>query len=82
MDFYKQVRTTFEDNESLLGKEISNKDRKAMVDQLGSSASDYRSHIYQQSFWGKKRSISMSGLKTFVKSSLAHIDFDQNLLFR
>ncbi len=74
MDFYKQVRKTFEDNESLLGKEISNKDRKAMLDELGSSASDFRDHIYQQSFWGKKRSISMSGLKRFVKSSLAHID--------
>ena len=60
MDFYKHLRKTFEDYEHLLGQNISNQDRKKMVDELGKSASDFSNHIYQQSFWGKKRSISIS----------------------
>ena len=74
MDFYKNVRKTFEDHEHLLNQKISNQDRKKMVDELGTSASDFRNHVYQQSFWGKKRTISIEGLKRFINSTLAHID--------
>ncbi|MDF1694401.1 MAG: hypothetical protein P1U56_01125 [Saprospiraceae bacterium] len=74
MDFYKQIRKTFEEHEALLEKEISNEERKIMVDELGSAASDFRNHVYQQSFWGKKRTISMDGLKRFIKSAIGHMD--------
>ncbi|MEM9545727.1 MAG: hypothetical protein AAGA77_07130 [Bacteroidota bacterium] len=74
MDFYKNIRKTFEENEHLLDQQISNEDRRKIVDELGTSASDYRNHVYQQSFWGTKRSISISGLKGFIKSALVHID--------
>jgi hypothetical protein len=33
------------------------------MDALGQAASDYRNHVYQSGFWGKKRTVSMEGLK-------------------
>jgi hypothetical protein len=74
MDFYKGVRKTFEDNKLFLEKEISNEARKGILDKLGTTASEYRNHIYQQSFWGKKRTISISGLKGFLDITLLHVD--------
>jgi len=74
MDFYKQTRKTFEENQQMLDQDITDEARKLILDQLGIAASDYRSHIYQQSFWGKKRTISIAGLKGFLDNTLAHID--------
>ena len=74
MDFYKNIRKTFEENEHLLDQTISDQDRRKIVDELGTAASDFRNHVYQQSFWGTKRTISINGLKGFMKSALAHID--------
>lgn len=74
MDYYKKVRNTFEGNKSLLEKDISDVERKTMLDDLGNAASEYRVHIYQQSFWGTKRTISISGLERFVSDTLEHID--------
>lgn len=73
MDFYKGVRKIFLDHEQLLNKKISDKERKMILDNLGEVASDYRIHVYQQGFWGKKRSISIKGLKNFTRVSLAFI---------
>ena len=74
MDFYKQVRKIFEENGALLTGGVTNEARKGVLDQLGKAGSDYRNHIYQQSFWGKKRTISKSGLQGFLKDTLVHID--------
>jgi hypothetical protein len=73
MDFYKGVRKTFLDHEELLNGKISDKARKNILDSLGEVGSDYRSHVYSSGFWGKKRSISIDGLKNFTRISLAFI---------
>ena len=73
MDFYKGVRKTLLDNEDRLEQKISDKDRGALIDSLGETASDFRGHVYGQGFWGKKRSISVAGLKNFTRISLAFI---------
>ena len=72
--FYKRVRQTFEVHEHILAGHISDVDRKTIMDLLGDAGSDYREHIYKQSFWGEKRTVSFNGLKRFVKLSLAFID--------
>lgn len=74
MDFYKEIRKTFENHGELLTSSISDKDRKEILDELGTAASNYRTHIYNQSFWGTKRTISVSGLSGFISDTLAHID--------
>ena len=72
--FYKRVRKTFEKHEHLLSKKMTNKERKLILDHLGRAGSDYRWHIYKRSFWGEKRTISLSGLKRFVKLSLKYLE--------
>lgn len=70
IEFYHSIRESFEANKELLTANISDKDRKLILDQLGKAASDYRSQIYKSGFWGKKRTASMAGLKRFIQVSL------------
>jgi hypothetical protein len=72
--FFKTIHSTFEDNAALLKEEINDTQRKAIVDKLGTAGSDYRAHIYKQSFWSEKRSISYRRLHDFVKISLEFIE--------
>ncbi|MBW6477806.1 MAG: hypothetical protein K0B37_00130 [Bacteroidales bacterium] len=74
IEFYHSVRETLYEFSPLLSANISDKDRKIILDRLGKAASDYRQHIYQSGFWGKKRSLSLSGLKNFTRVSLGFIE--------
>ncbi|MFW6226803.1 MAG: hypothetical protein ACOC31_01740, partial [Bacteroidota bacterium] len=73
IDFYHSVRETLYEYHPLLAKGFSDHDRKTILDRMGKSASDYRQHIYHSGFWGKKRSISLEGLKKFTQISLDYI---------
>ncbi len=70
IEFYHAVRETLYESSTLLEGEISDEDRKNVMDRMGKAASDYRQHIYQSGFWGKKRSVSLSGLKKFTSVCL------------
>jgi len=43
---YHRIRDAFESHEHLLSSDINDTDRKRIMDELGSAASDYREHIY------------------------------------
>ncbi len=73
VDFYHAVRAHLLLHQPLLQTAINSKDRKIITDGLGQAASDYRQHIYQSGFWGKKRTISIDGLKVFTQVSLDFI---------
>lgn len=70
IEFYHSVRETLQEFSPLLEKTISDRDRKTILDRLGKSASDYRQHVYQNGFWGKKRTISIAGLQRFSQLCL------------
>jgi hypothetical protein len=72
--FFKKIHATFDDNVHLLKQDINDTERKAIIDSLGQAGSDYREHIYRQTFWGEKRTISYRRLKSFVKVSLKFIE--------
>ncbi|MFT6333343.1 MAG: hypothetical protein ACJATI_000070 [Halioglobus sp.] len=74
LDFYKKVRQTLEDNQDIYDEQVSDEKRKEVLDQLGIAASEYRIRIYEKSFYGAKRSISVSGIKRFVDATLTHLD--------
>lgn len=74
VEFYHAIRGQLEHFSPLLQGTISDRDRKKIADALGQAASDYRQHVYQSGFWGKKRTISISGLKNFVSVSLQFIE--------
>lgn len=78
VEFYHTVRESLISFKPLLNSSISDKDRKKVMDALGQAASDYRDHVYQSGFWGKKRTVSMAGLKAFTQVSLDFIKHSIN----
>ena len=74
VEFYHEVRECLVENQHLLSGKIDDKSRRNILDRLGKAASDYRLQVYSSGFWGKKRTHSMAGLKTFTKVALAFID--------
>ena len=78
VEFYHEVRECLVENQHLLSGKIDDKSRKNILDRLGKAASEYRFQVYNSGFWGKKRTHSMSGLKTFTKVALNFIDHSIN----
>lgn len=78
VEFYHSVRENLLQFQPLLSSSFTNQDRKKVLDALGEAASEYRFHVYQSGFWGKKRTVSMQGLKTFTQLCLDFIEHSIN----
>jgi len=74
VEFYHRVRETLLEHRHVLAKNIGDEERKIILDRMGKAASDYRQRIYQNGFWGTKRSVSLSGLRAFVEVSLDFVE--------
>ncbi len=74
VDFYKRIRTSLEMHQGLLLTNISDQDRKMMLDDFGQAGSDFRLHVYRQGMWGTKRSVSIDGLQKFVRITLKFLE--------
>ena len=74
VEFYHEVRECLVENQQLLTGKIDDHSRRIILDRLGKAASDYRLQVYNSGFWGKKRTHSMAGLKTFIQVSLEFIE--------
>jgi len=72
--YFRQMVATFETHQHLLNGPINDKNRKLVLDALGQAASDYRQKIYNNSFSGKKKTISLKKLQHFVAISLQYVD--------
>lgn len=72
--FFKKIHATFDKYAYLLKTEMTDADRKEILDSLGMAAGNYREHIYNQGFWGEKRTISYRRLINFVKMSLRFVE--------
>jgi hypothetical protein len=72
--FYQAISAHLLALKPLLDKKISDKDRKKVLDALGTSASAYRMQIYRSGFFGKKGTHSMAGLKKFTAVCLDFIE--------
>lgn len=72
--FFKQIVTAFDNHQDLLKGSIDDANRKIILDALGQAGSDYRSTIYDESFSGKKTTISLNDLKHFVKIGLQYLE--------
>ncbi|MFT4565224.1 MAG: hypothetical protein ACI9FN_000174, partial [Saprospiraceae bacterium] len=73
-DYFDRVNSTLEKHQDLLGDRISDIDRKHILDGLSNPASDYRELIYEQSFSGHKKSLSIKRLLEFVDLSLKYLN--------
>ncbi len=74
VEFYHTIRENLIKYEPLLEEKINDSDRKMILDILGNAASEYRNQVYQNGFWGNKRTHSIAGLKRFIEVSLKFID--------
>ncbi len=74
IEFYHNVRETLYAFSPLPDHPIKDTQRKTIMDRLGVAASEYRHQIYKKGFWGKKRSVSVSGLQKFTAVCLESLD--------
>lgn len=73
-EFFTQVKEALEHHTGLLDGNISDKDRKAVMDALGEAGSIYRSTIYDKRFSGDKEAISKEDLVSFLSVSSSFLE--------
>ncbi len=73
-ELYKGVCQTLRDNEKLLKATISDRNRRLVLDGLGSAASEYRLKVYKSSFSGKKQRLSLQNIKEFIELALQFLE--------
>lgn len=72
--FFTTVNAVFIDNLQLLSKNISNTDRKKIMDGLGKAGSNYRTYIYKNGFSNIRKSVSKSELIEFFDITKKFLD--------
>ncbi len=72
--FFQAIVHTLDQNQDLLKGAIDGYKAKSIMDGLGEAASQYRLQIYEQSFSGKKESLSLSQIKNFVDLGLQYLE--------
>lgn len=71
---FHRVSEALERHAGLLGGPISDRDRKMLLDALGSAGSDYRATLYAHGFSGRQSALDVSQLNAFCDVALRHID--------
>jgi hypothetical protein len=71
---FRRVAEALQQYASLLEGPISDRDRKSVLDLLGSVGSDYRAGIYTRGFSGKQTSVAVAELTAFCDLALRHVD--------
>ena len=74
LEFFNAVTDAFKTHEYVLAGKINDKDRKQILDKLGEAGSNYRNHIYDNAFSGRKSSLSTKTIKEFLDVSLKFLE--------
>lgn len=74
LTLFNRTDEVLQQHQQLLVGPFSDKNRKQVLDALGIAASNYRQHIYQQPFSGKKQSLSIERLSGFIKRCISWLD--------
>lgn len=77
-EFFNAVKSAFQKNESILEGKIDDVTRKQLLDLLGLAGSNYREHIYNNSFSGDKITITLSDVLDFTKTAIKHLEHSIN----
>ncbi len=72
--YFLRIKETFDEFNHLLAGPISNKNRKIILDRIGTAASEYRHHIYKNGFSGQKKGIPVDEIKHFTRCALDFIE--------
>ena len=73
-DLLEAINNTLTDHRHLLEGQLTDAQRKQILDCLGQAASDYREGIYKHAFSGERRDVRTSDLVQFLQTSIAYID--------
>ena len=71
---FRETQQLLIDNRAMLSGNVSNSDRRTILDGLGKPASSYRTKIYKNSFSGKRQQVSLNDLKSFLEVSLQFLE--------
>ena len=74
MQVFSVTLNTFQSHEALLNEELSNTQRRTILDELGKAASDYRLKIYDSGFSGKKQDLEIDNIASLVNVALKYLD--------
>lgn len=77
-EFYTNITYTLSTHRNVLKGAISDTDRKTILDGLGTAASTYRTQIYQATFSGNKKIISLHSISDFITTTLSYIEHTIN----
>ena len=72
--FFNQLNKTFNDHSNQIDANISNQERKDLMDALGSAATNYREQIYTHGFSGEKTHLKKVDLAHFIETSLLFLE--------
>ncbi|MBN2414571.1 hypothetical protein JXO52_01950 [bacterium] len=73
-DFLDSIVRILGENRSLLTGSMSNGDRRACMDMLGTAGSVYREAVYSRGFPGGKRGIGPGSLQDLCREALEYVD--------
>ena len=71
---FHRVAESLERHANLLGGQISDRDRKIVLDSLGSVGSDYRAKVYAQGFSGCQTSLGIAELLAFFDVAVKYMN--------
>ncbi|HCC63727.1 MAG TPA: hypothetical protein DEP62_00820, partial [Flavobacteriales bacterium] len=74
LDCFRRIDATLRERQGLTSGDISNAQRRAILDGLGTASSDYRHKIYKEDFSGRKGTLALSDLASFVEVALSHLE--------
>ena len=72
--FFSDIKNTLDKHTSLIDQNISDRQRKEVMDALGEAATQYREAIYTNGFSGHKEELSNKKLLDFIATSLDHLE--------
>jgi hypothetical protein len=74
LTFFKETLSTLNSHQHLLSGSFSGKDRKNVLDALGTAGSDFRMKIYADSFSGVKKDLSIDELLEFSSICQSYLE--------
>lgn len=74
LTFFKETLSTLNSHQHLLSGSFNGKDRKNVLDALGSAGSDFRMKIYADSFSGVKKDLSIDELLEFSSICQSYLE--------
>lgn len=72
--FFNQLNKAFNNHSNQIDANISNQERKDLMDALGSAATNYREQIYTHGFSGEKTHLKKVDLAHFIETSLSFLE--------